>query len=122
MRAEEVRLVELETNAAIERRVAHVRAGRSRAAEEIQMVILGVDAPFLLRPVPDAEVHAVVAPFRDGDARRDVLRLQLGIHRLDVRELKQLETVQTPLRLLHETAPVQIPGLERELALDDAIA
>ena len=43
---EEVRLVEIETDAAVERRPAHMRARRPRAAEEIQVVIFGIDARF----------------------------------------------------------------------------
>ena len=51
VRAEEVRLVEVEPHAAIERRPAHVRAGRPRAAQEVHVVVLGVDARLLLGAV-----------------------------------------------------------------------
>ena len=86
------------------------------------MVVLGVDAPFLFRPVADAEVDPMVLPFRDRHARGDFHRLQLGIERLDVDELKQLHAIQPALRFLDNAAPIEIAGLEGELALDDALA
>src|SRR5262245_28575573 len=124
MRRVEVWLVEVETDAAIEGRPACMYAGRPRPAQEVQMVILGIDARLLFRAVADAEVHALVAAFGDGDAHRNLIgligrrrlrrlsrltriaclvrggwlwRLLIAGHRLDVRELKQLEPVQPPL-------------------------
>ena len=83
------------------------------------MVVLGVDAPFFFRPVANAEVDPMVLPFRDRHARGDFLRLQLGIERLDVDELKQLHAIQPALRFLDNAAPIEIAWLEGELALDD---
>ncbi len=122
MRTEQERLVEIEPDAAVERRIAHVRAGRARAAEEIQVVVFGIDATLLFRAVADAEVHALVIAFRDRHSRRDLVGLQLRILRLDVGELEQLHAVQPPLRILHDASVVEVARLERELAADDVVA
>ena len=115
VRAKQVRLVEIEADAAIERRLAPVRAGGARAAEEIHMVVFGVDARLFFGAVADAEVDALVLALRDRDARRHFGRLQLLVERLDVGELEQLHAVQPPLGVLHQAAPVEIARLEGQL-------
>ena len=121
VRAKKIRLVEIEPDAAIERRPAHVRAGRPRAAEEVHVVVLGVDARLLLRAVADAEVHALVVALRHRHADRHFVGLLLRVQRLDVGELEQLHAVQPPLRVLHDAALIEIAGLERQLAADDVL-
>ena len=122
VRTEEVRLGEVEARASIERRPPDVRAGRSRAAEEVDVVILGVDARLFLGAVADAEVHPLMVPLRHGDADGNGVRLQFLVQRLDVRELKQLEAVQPPLRVLHDAALIQLARLERQLPANDVLA
>jgi hypothetical protein len=89
--AKEVGLVEIDADAAVERRPARVDTGRSRPAEEVQVVILGVDAGLLFGAVADAEVHALMIALRDRDPDRHVVGLLLRVDRFDVRELEQLE-------------------------------
>ena len=81
-----------------------MRAGGAGAAEEVDVVVLGVDARLLLGAVPDAEVHALVLALGDGHADRDFVGLLFLVQRLDVGELEQLESVQPPLRILHDAA------------------
>ena len=50
-------------------------AGRPGAAEEVQVVVLAVDASVFLRPVANAEVHPLVLAFRHRDADRTVSML-----------------------------------------------
>ena len=119
MGAKEVGLVEIDADAAVERRPARVDAGRSRPAEEVHVVILGVDAGLLFGAVADAEVHALMIALRDRDTDRHVLGLLLRVDRLDVRELEQLEPVEAPLRVLDDAAAVEIAGLECQLPADD---
>ena len=54
-----------------------------------------------------------------GDAHLHDSTLQLGLESLDVHELKELERIQLPLRLLHQTSPIEVSGLEGQLAIDD---
>ena len=77
MRGEKVRLVEIEPDAAVERRPARVRASQPRVAEEVHVVIFGVHPRLFFRPVPDAEVDALVLAFGDRDPDRHLGRLQL---------------------------------------------
>ena len=122
MRREQIRLVEIEADAAIERRPAGVRAGGARAAEKIDVVVLAVDPRLLFRAIADAEVHPLMLAFRHGDARAHFGILAFGVQRLDVDELKQLHGVQAPLRVLHDAAAVQIAGFEGQLPPDHALA
>src|SRR5262249_2640699 len=149
VRGVEIRLVEVETEAAIERRPSRVDARGARPAEKVQMVVLGVDARFLFRSVADPEVHTLMIPLGDSNAHRNLVRLigrrrlrlwhgliriarlirggrllwlLIAGLRLDVRELKQLEAVEPPLGVLDDAAPVEIAGLEGQLALNHAIA
>ena len=78
-------------------------------------MVFGVHARFLFGAVPDAEVDALVLPFRHRDPDRHFVRLLLRIERLDVDELEQLHPVQPPLRVLHDAAPIEIAGLEGQL-------
>ena len=105
------RLVEIELDAAIERRPAHMRARAAGGAEEIQTVIFGVDARLLFGAVADAEVHAVVRSLGDGDLHRHFGRLPLERDRFDVDELKQRHAVQTPLRVLDLAPLVDVAGV-----------
>ena len=72
VRGEEVRLVEVEPHAPIERRPPRVHARCARAAEEVEVVVLGVDARLFLGAVPHAEIHALMLALGDRDARRDL--------------------------------------------------
>ena len=105
-------------SAAIERRPPRVRAGFTGAAEEVQAVVFGVDARLFLRAVPDAEVHALMRAFGDGDSRRHDVGLLVDVERLDVDELKQRHAVQPPLHVLHAAAAIEIAFLERHLPQD----
>src|SRR5690349_4652338 len=122
MRRKKIRLVEVELYAAVERRPAGVRSGLTRAAEEVHVTVLRVHASLLFGPVPDAEVHALMLAFGDGDTDRRLGWLQFRIDRFDVGELEQLQAVEAPLRVLESAATVHVAGLEGELTLDDAIA
>ena len=93
MGPEEVRLIEIDAQAAVERRPPRVRAGRARAAQEIQMVVLAVDAALFFGAVADAEVHPLMIAFGDGNAGRHFARMLLLVERLHVGELKQLQPV-----------------------------
>src|SRR4029077_4547172 len=104
----DVRLREIEPQAAVETRPSSMRAGRSRAAEEVQVMVLGVDAPLFLGPVADAEIHTLMVALRDGDPHRHLVGLQLGAQRLDVGKLKQLEAVEPALRFLDHAAAIEI--------------
>jgi hypothetical protein len=62
----------------------------------------------LLGAVADAEVDALMVALRYRHPDRHVLRLLLGVDRLDVRELEQLHPVETALRVLHDAAAVAV--------------
>src|SRR6476620_4093844 len=121
MRRKEVRLVEVETDAAIERRPAAMHAGGACSAEEVHMVEFRVDARLLLSTVTDAEIQPLVFAFGHGDFRVHDGTLLLRIDRFDVDELEQLHRVEAALRFLDNTAAVEVALLEGELPLDDAI-
>src|SRR3954453_4186902 len=78
VRSKEVRLVEVEADAAIERRPTAVRAGGTRTAKEVHVMDLGVDPALLLGAVSNAEVHTLVLSLGHGDARVDHRTLLLG--------------------------------------------
>ena len=86
------------------------------------MAIFHVAARVLLRAVADAEVDALMLPFGDHHPRRHFVRLLRDLERLDRHELKQLHPVETALRVLNQTAPVELAGLVGDVALDDAVA
>src|SRR5262249_686226 len=104
MGTENVWLGEIEADAAIERRPAAVYAGGSGPAEEVQVVILRIDASFLFGAVSQAKVHALMLTLRYRDARRHFARLFTLIELFYRGELKQLQPVQPPLRFLNPAA------------------
>jgi hypothetical protein len=122
MRRDEIWLHEVEPDAAIERGPAHVDARRSGAAEKVHVVILRVHPRFFFGAIADAEIDPLVIAFSDRHPDRDVFGLLVGVLRFHVGELKQLETVEPPLRVLHLAAVEQLSRLERQLALDDVVA
>src|SRR4029079_2192396 len=149
VRAKQIGLVEVEPNAAIERRPARVYAGAARTAEEIELVVLRINARLFFRAVAVAEVDTLMVALGDGDAHRNLIELLLGRRRLtlirpaplavlrrrrlprpalrarqrlDVGELEQLHAVEAPLSILDDAATVEIAGLERQLPLDHAVA
>ena len=122
VRREEIRLRELEPDAAVERRPARVRGCRARAAQEVHVPVLGVDARLLLAPVADAELGPLVVAFGNGHPRRHLVRLLVHFRRLHRDELEQLHPIQTALRLLDQTAAIQIARLVGELTLDHPLA
>jgi hypothetical protein len=99
-----------------------VDAGGARAAEEVHVAPVGLDAPLLLGAVPDAEVHLPVLSLGDGDTRRNLRGFcPFGTHRFDVCELEDFERIKIPLALEEFALPEQLAGVERELASDDAV-
>src|SRR5207244_6122312 len=93
MRPEQERLVEIEPDAAIERRPADMRAGGPGRAEEVHMMVLGVDARLFFSAPADAEVDPLMLPFGYGDFCRDLRRLLLRVQWFNVGELEQLHAV-----------------------------
>src|SRR5205814_7173193 len=122
MGREEIGLLEVEPDPAIERGPADMRASRPSPAAKIQMMVLAVDPRLLLRAVPDAEIDPLMVPFGDGHPRRNFRRLLLRIQRFDVDELKELHPIEAPLRILYDAALIELARFEGELALDDVVA
>src|SRR5262249_27709187 len=122
VRRPHVRLLEVRANAAIERRYPYVRAGGSRAAEKIEVVVLRVGAGFLLGSVADPEIQALMLRLDDRDARRHLLGLAIEVERLDVHELEQLHAVEPPFGVLQLAPAVQVARLVRNRPADDADA
>ena len=122
VRREEVRLVELETDAAIERRPPRVHRRHAGAAHEIEMPVLGVDPGAFLASVAGAEIHPLVFAFGHRHTGWEVLGLLIRFERLHRHELEQFHAVQTPLGVLNQAAAVEIAGLIGELTLDHAFA
>ena len=61
------------------------------------MVVFPVRTPLLFGAVSEAEIHALMIAFGHGHPCWHIGRLQLGIDRLDVRELEELQSVQAAL-------------------------
>src|SRR5262245_33941198 len=111
MRVEEIRLNEVEANAAFERRPSNVAARRSGASEEIQVTVFGIDPSAFIRAVAQSKVEAMAGAFGNGEPRGDLGRLELLVERLDIGELKQLHPIQVPLRVLQLASLIQVSGL-----------
>ena len=82
----------------------------------------GVDAPFFLSPISDAEIHAPVLSFGDRHTSVHDRALLLGVDRFHIDELKQLHRVEASLRFLDNAPAIEVALLEGELPLDDAVA
>ena len=93
-----------------------------RAPEKIHVVVLALDPRLFFRAVADAEVYPLMLAFRDGDARAHLGIVAFGIQRFDVDELKQLHSIQPPLRILHDAAAVQVAGPVRQLSSDHVLS
>ena len=84
------------------------------------MVVFGVGAGFFLGAVADAEVDPLVLAFDHRHTHPHFRLFALRVERFDVDELEQLEHVQAALAVLHDTAAIELTGLERQLPADDA--
>ena len=122
MRGEEIRLVEIEANAAIERRPSRVRACQARAAEKVHVVILGVDAPFLFRPVADAKVDPLMFTFGHGDANRHLGRLTSGLSGSMLANWNSSSPYSRRCESCSSRPLIQVAALEGQLTFDDARA
>src|SRR5438876_801112 len=123
VRPKEVRLLEVQPDAAVERRPLGLGPRVPRATEEVEMVPADARARLLLGAVPDAERHALMLGLSNRHARRYLEGLLVAVlGGLDVRELEELHAIQLALALAHLAAPEQIAGFVRELPLDDLLA
>jgi len=97
-----------------------VDAGKARVAEKVHMVVLGIDPRLFFRPVPTPKLTRWCLP------SATVMRTGTSVGRSSVLSGSMLANWNSsrpysrPLGLLQDAALIEIAGLERELALDNA--
>src|SRR5687767_14626171 len=123
MRTEKERFAILGAHAAVQRRPLPLEAGVPCIAEEIEVVPPDAGPCLLLRAVPHTERDLLMLGLGNGDAYRYVRYVtHLFFARLDIGELKKLETIELSLAFAHLPARVDVAGLECELTPDHVLA
>src|SRR4029453_1097340 len=120
--SEKIWLLEVHTDALVERGIAGLDAGGACAAGECHVPPVDLDATFFFAAVPNAEIDLPVFSLGHGHTRWHIDGLLVGTQRLHVGEVEELRTVEFALTLLQRTLPEQLAGAIRELAPDDIVA